>query len=104
MNSKLDDTGQFMHNAINKMFELAGHDLTVDDVIDDNWKGDEPYFEQYTITRYQFQLWKEWFILNAKIVFNDTPHNLILETFDNFSMNYCLKIVDNEFELIQKLD
>ena len=43
-------------NLIDKMFELAGHSLRYEDVIDrqDNW------FQQYTMTQDQNKEWKKW--------------------------------------------
>jgi hypothetical protein len=47
---------QLYKEIINKMFEIAGHDVTYDDVINrkDNW------FQQYTMTADQQSEWIEW--------------------------------------------
>ena len=43
-------------DLINKMFEIAGHEVTFDDVKGrtDNW------FQEYTMTVAQNEEWKEW--------------------------------------------
>jgi len=43
-------------NLINKMFEIAGHPVTFDDIKDrkDNW------FQEWTMTIEQNDQWKEW--------------------------------------------
>lgn len=47
---------QALKDIMNKMFEIAGHPLTYDDVKDrqDNW------FQQYTMTEAQHDEWLEW--------------------------------------------
>ena len=47
---------QLLKELIDKMFEIAGHPLTYDDVKDrqDNW------FQQYTMTEAQHDEWLEW--------------------------------------------
>jgi hypothetical protein len=47
---------QALKDIMNKMFEIAGHPLTYDDVKDrqDNW------FQQYTMTESQHDEWMEW--------------------------------------------
>ena len=46
----------FVRELINKMFEIAGHDVTFDDVKDrkDDW------YTQWTMTTAQNDEWKEW--------------------------------------------
>lgn len=46
----------FIEEAINKMFEIAGHDVTFNDIKDrkDHW------FTQWTMTMEQNDIWKEW--------------------------------------------
>jgi len=41
---------------INKMFEIAGHDVTLDDII--NRKDD--WYTNWTMTMEQYEHWKEW--------------------------------------------
>ena len=45
-----------LKELIDKMFEIAGHDLKFEDVEGrtDNW------FQQYTMTEIQNEEWKEW--------------------------------------------
>jgi hypothetical protein len=46
----------FVIDIINKMFEIAGHDVTYDDIKDrkDDW------YTQWTMTMTQNDEWKEW--------------------------------------------
>lgn len=52
----MDKKTQMVVDMINKMFEIAGHDVTYDDVKDrkDNW------FNQWTMTEAQYNEWKIW--------------------------------------------
>ena len=47
---------EFIQDAINKMFEIAGHEVTFDDIKDrkDNW------FTEWTMTEAQNDEWKGW--------------------------------------------
>ena len=47
---------EFLQDAINKMFEIAGHEVTFDDIKDrkDNW------FTEWTMTEAQNDEWKGW--------------------------------------------
>jgi hypothetical protein len=53
---KANKERQLLKELIDKMFELAGHDLKFEDVEGrtDNW------FQQYTMTEAQNQEWREW--------------------------------------------
>ncbi len=46
----------FIENAINKMFEIAGHDVTYNDIKgrQDNW------YAQWTMTMDQSEEWRKW--------------------------------------------
>lgn len=46
----------FVEDAINKMFEIAGHSVTFNDIKDrkDDW------YAQWTMTVEQNDIWKEW--------------------------------------------
>ena len=46
----------FVEDAINKMFEIAGHEVTFNDIKDrkDNW------FTEWTMTEAQNDEWKGW--------------------------------------------
>jgi hypothetical protein len=54
--SKQEKASQFLVDAINKMFEIAGHEVTYDDIKDrkDDW------FTDWTMTVEQNEKWKEW--------------------------------------------
>ena len=47
---------QMVVDMINKMFEIAGHDVTYDDIKDrkDNW------FQEWTMTEAQYDEWQKW--------------------------------------------
>ena len=53
---KANKERQFLKELIDKMFELAGHDLKFEDVEgrNDNW------FQQYTMTMAQNEEWQKW--------------------------------------------
>jgi len=53
---KTDKERLILKELIDKMFELAGHDLKFEDVEGrkDNW------FQQYTMTEAQNQEWRDW--------------------------------------------
>ena len=65
---KINKERQLLKELIDKMFEIAEHDLTFEDVENrtDNW------FQQYTMTEEQNKEWKEWGIshLSKKKHFN----------------------------------
>jgi hypothetical protein len=52
----------FVIDIINKMFEIAGHDVTYDDIKDrkDDW------YTQWTMTMTQNDEWKEWGIVEIR--------------------------------------
>ena len=54
--SKQEKIDLFVVDAINKMFEIAGYDVTYDDIKDrkDNW------YSQWTMTMKQNNEWQEW--------------------------------------------
>ena len=53
---KTNKERQLLKELIDKMFEVAGHNLKFEDVEGrtDNW------FQQYTMTEIQNEEWKEW--------------------------------------------
>jgi hypothetical protein len=52
----------FIENAINKMFEIAGYDVTYNDIKDrkDNW------YAQWTMTMEQNEEWQKWGVTEIK--------------------------------------
>ncbi len=52
----------FVTDVINKMFEIAGHSVTYNDIKDrkDNW------FQEWTMTYEQGEEWKKWGITELK--------------------------------------
>ena len=47
---------KLMVDIINKMFEIAGHNVTFDDIKDrkDDW------YNQWTMTEEQYEKWRKW--------------------------------------------
>jgi hypothetical protein len=84
---------QFLKELIDKMFELAGHDLKFEDVEGrkDNW------FQQYTMTEAQNREWREWGVKHIKK--KKRHYSKIAEREMAFLDLYCgLKTVTNEEE------
>lgn len=54
--SRQEKIDLFLVDVINKMFEIAGHDVTYEDIKDrkDDW------YTQWTMTVEQNEEWKEW--------------------------------------------
>ena len=54
--SREEKMNVFVVDVINKMFEIAGHDVTYEDIKDrkDEW------YTQWTMTMEQNDVWKEW--------------------------------------------
>ena len=52
----------FVENVINKMFEIAGHNVTYNDIKDrkDNW------YAQWTMTMEQNEEWQKWGVTEIK--------------------------------------
>jgi hypothetical protein len=52
----------FLQNVINKMFEIAGYDVTYNDIKDrkDNW------YTQWTMTMEQNEEWQKWGVNEIK--------------------------------------
>ena len=60
--SRQEKSKMFLVDVINKMFEIAGHNVTYDDIKDrkDNW------FQEWTMTYEQGDQWKQFGILELK--------------------------------------
>jgi hypothetical protein len=52
----------FLQNVINKMFEIAGHQITYDDVKDRK----DAWYAEWTMTMEQNEEWKKWGIAEIK--------------------------------------
>jgi hypothetical protein len=52
----------FLQNVINKMFEIAGHQITYDDVKDRK----DAWYAEWTMTTEQNEEWKKWGIAEIK--------------------------------------
>ena len=60
--SREEKMNVFVVDVINKMFEIAGHDVTYEDIKDrkDDW------YTQWTMTMEQSDQWKEWGVEEIK--------------------------------------
>lgn len=60
--SRQEKSKMFLVDVINKMFEIAGHNVTYDDIKDrkDNW------FQEWTMTYEQGDQWKQFGISELK--------------------------------------
>ncbi len=60
--SREEKSQMFIVDAINKMFEIAGHNITYADIKDrkDNW------FQQLEMTYEQGEQWKQWGVVELK--------------------------------------
>ena len=81
-----------LKELIDKMFELAGHDLKFEDVEGrkDNW------FQQYTMTEAQNEEWRDWGI---KLIMKKRRYNKYLADREMRMLDlYCgLKISDSKY-------
>jgi hypothetical protein len=81
-----------LKELIDKMFELAGHDLKFEDVEGrkDNW------FQQYTMTEAQNEEWRDWGI---KLIMKKRRYNRYLADREMRMLDlYCgLKISDSKY-------
>jgi hypothetical protein len=82
-----------LKELIDKMFEIAGHDLKFEDVEGrkDNW------FQQYTMTEAQNEEWREWGI---KLIMKKRRYNKFLADREIRWLDlYCgLKISDSKYD------
>lgn len=81
---------KIIEDLINKMFELAGHDVKYEDIKDrkDSWYND------WTMTKDQYNQWIEWgydHIRKSKIL----RKNKAKQTIGWFGLNYGLKLSDD---------
>jgi hypothetical protein len=83
---------QLLKELIDKMFEIAGHDLKFEDVEGrkDNW------FQEYTMTEAQNEEWREWAI---KLIMKKRRYNRYLADRKMRMLDlYCgLKISDSKY-------
>lgn len=89
---KEDKDRLVLKELIDKMFELAGHDLKFEDVEGrkDNW------FQQHTMTEAQNEEWRDWGI---KLIMKKRRYNRYLADREMRMLDlYCgLKISDSKF-------
>mgnify|MGYP000214884759 CR=1 FL=1 len=81
-----------VETIINKMFEIAGHDLKFEDVESrkDNW------YQQYTMTEAQNEEWRDW---GTKFIMKKHRYNKYLADREMRMLDlYCgLKISDSKY-------
>ncbi len=85
-----DKRQQATIDLINKMFEIAGHDVTFDDV-----KGrEDDWYSQWSMTSEQSKEWYEWGVkyLQKKLKFSN---NLAKTNMGLFLLNYGLTTKNN---------
>jgi hypothetical protein len=89
---KVDKDRLLLKELIDKMFELAGHDLKFEDVEGrkDNW------FQQHTMTEAQNKEWRDWGI---KLIMKKQRYNRYLADREMRMLDlYCgLKISDSKY-------
>ena len=89
---KLDKDTLILKELIDKMFEIAGHDLKFEDVEGrkDHW------FQEHTMTEAQNEEWKEWGI---KLIMKKRRYNKFLADREMRMLDlYCgLKISDSKY-------
>lgn len=89
---KQDKDTLILKELIDKMFELAGHDLKFEDVEGrkDHW------FQEYTMTEAQNQEWRDWGI---KLIMKKRRYNKYLADREIRMLDlYCgLKISDSKY-------
>jgi hypothetical protein len=89
---KLDKDTLILKELIDKMFELAGHDLKFEDVEGrkDHW------FQEYTMTEAQNEEWRDWGI---KYIMKKRRYNKYLADREMRMLDlYCgLKISDSKY-------
>ena len=77
---------EILATIIDKMFKIAGHDVTYNDIKDrkDNW------YQQWTMTVEQNEEWKEWIVAFLRIE-NKWPKYRATTTANWVSLQYGLK-------------
>jgi hypothetical protein len=89
---KVNKEKQLLKELIDKMFEIAGHDLKFEDVEGrkDHW------FQEYTMTEAQNEEWRDWGI---KLIMKKRRYNKYLADREIRMLDlYCgLKISDSKF-------
>ena len=90
---RVDKNKLILKELIDKMFEMAGHDLKFEDVEGrkDNW------FQQYTMTEAQNEEWRDWGI---KLIMKKRRYNKYLADREMRMLDlYCgLKISDSKYD------
>ena len=84
---KRDKNDIIVETLINKMFEIAGHSVTLEDIKGrtDNW------YQQWTMTEEQNKEWREW---GSKYLKKEKRYNkeFASRQMAMFDLNYGLKI------------
>lgn len=63
----------FLEKAIDKMFEIAGYDLSYSDIknLEDNW------YQTHTMTTNQYYQWKYWCLKNKPKTFYERDFEML---------------------------
>lgn len=80
---------KIVQELINKMFELAGHDVKYEDIKD----REDAWYTQWTMTEEQYDQWIEWgseYIRKSKRLRKDKAKHAMAW----FALNYGLKFSD----------
>lgn len=82
---------RIVEHLINKMFEIAGHDVKYEDLLDrkDDW------YAQYTMTQEQYEVWREYSIKYIKKE-KKVPMKYAEREFAWFNLSYGLKVEQPE--------
>ena len=80
-----------VETLINKMFEVAGHNVSYNDIKErnDNW------YQQWTMTEQQNKEWRDWGIKHIKKELRLYKH-IAEREMAIFDLNYGLKIKENQ--------
>ena len=78
-----------IRELINKMFEIAGHDVTYDDIIDRK----DAWYTDWTMTVEQNDEWKEWGVKHIKKNLK-LPEKIAERQMEMISLMWGLKFKD----------
>lgn len=83
---------QILETAINKMFEIAGHPITFEDIA----KRQDAWYTEYTMTKKQNQEWLKWLGKFLKKERRHLTENSAKYQASMLNLNYGLKVSDYE--------
>ena len=94
---KKDKAQRFIEDAINKMMEIAGHDVRYDDLPKEKdplpqEEIDNPWYIRYTMTEVQYEEWRKWFISECARRITKSKKRAEKE-FTWFSLGHGLRVI-----------